>query len=90
VVTWLVLIVLSAATGVVVAQLMHGWVGVVSAAAVPFLGTLAWILYGVYFVPYTGGGASMWPIALFFTGWAAALAGLGGYAMGRRLRREQA
>lgn len=66
---------------------MRGWVGVVSAGAVPWLGTLAWILYDVYFLPYAGGGASMWPIALFFSGWAAAIAGLVGYALGQRLRK---
>jgi hypothetical protein len=72
------------------ARVARGWVGVVSAAAVPWLGTLAWILYGVYFGPYTGGGPSMWPIALFFAGWAAAIAGLVGYALGQRLRKGRA
>jgi hypothetical protein len=90
VVTWLLLITLSTAVGLIVAWLMRGWVGAVSAAALPWLGTLAWILYGEYFVPYAGGGASMWPIALFFGGWSAAISGLIGYALGRRFRKGHA
>ena len=66
---------------------MRGWIGVISAAAVPWLGTLAWILYDVVLVPYAGGGPSMWPIALFFAGWAAAISGLAEYALGQRLRK---
>jgi hypothetical protein len=69
-----------------VARLMRGWVGVTWRQPCQRLGTLAWTLYDVYFVPHAGGGASMWPIALFFAGWAAAIAGLVGYALGRRLR----
>jgi hypothetical protein len=31
------------------------------------------LLYNEYFVPYQGGGASMWPIALIFTATPAAV-----------------
>ena len=88
--TWPILITLSAGAGFAIAHLLRGWVGVVSAAAVPWLGTLVWILYGVYFVPYTGGGPSMWQIALFFAGWGAAISGLAGYALGQRFRKGRA
>jgi len=43
--------------------------------AIPWCGFLALLLYNEYFVPYQGGGASMWPIALIFGGSAAACVG---------------
>ena len=45
------------------------------------------MLYELYFVPYQGGGAPMWPIALFFAGWGAALSGLAGYGLAYWLRK---
>lgn len=37
-------------------------------AAIPFLVFTAAVIYTEYFTPYTGGGASMWPIAVLFGG----------------------
>ena len=34
--------------------------------AVPTIVLSLWVLFAVFFQPYKGGGASMWPIALFF------------------------
>lgn len=88
---WATLVAISAACGGACALLLRGWRGIVCAAAVPWIGVLVWLLYNEYFVPYQGGGASMWPIALFFAGWGAALSGLGGYGMAFwvRKRRDQ-
>jgi hypothetical protein len=77
---------MSAACGMACALFLRGGLGVVCAAAVPWSGVLAMLLYYEYFVPYQGGGASMWPVALFFAGGAAALTGLAGYALIHLLR----
>lgn len=45
------------------------------AAAVPWFSLLAWLLYYEYFVPYYGGGASMWPVAQLVGGTVAAVVG---------------
>ncbi len=50
-------------------------IAVVVGAAVPWLGLLGYLLYNEYFVPYQGGGASMWPIAQLVAGTAAAVIG---------------
>jgi hypothetical protein len=39
-----------------------------TAAAVSFVGVASWVLYVEYLVPYSGGGASMWPIAVIVYG----------------------
>ena len=70
---WLTLIFLAAATGALCARFLTGWVGYICSAALPWLGLLVWILYHEYFMPYRGGGPSMWQIAQFFGGWAAAM-----------------
>lgn len=41
--------------------------GFALAICAPFAVSLSILLYNEYFVPYKGGGASMWPIALIFT-----------------------
>ena len=81
---WFILVSLSAITGIACARVLRGWIGVVCSFAVPWLGVLAWILYSEYFVPYRGGGASMWPIAQFFAGSGAAISGIIGYAIAQR------
>ena len=45
------------------------------AIGVPILATLFILLYSEYFVPYSGGGASMWPIGLIFVSTPAAICG---------------
>ncbi len=77
---WLVLIGLSVFTGGICAWLLPrswGWVGALS---LPPLGLFAWLMVSEYLLPYRGGGASMWPIALVVGGSVAALIGLGSYA----------
>ncbi|MDR2239307.1 MAG: hypothetical protein LBE33_02590 [Zoogloeaceae bacterium] len=41
----------------------------------PFLAYVAWSVYHEFFVPYQGGGASFWPIDIFFAGPVAAVGG---------------
>jgi hypothetical protein len=84
---WLTLIVASALVGLASAYLWSGRVGLVIAGAVPWLGMLVWLLYNEYFVPYAGGGASMWPIAQLFAGTVAAAIGIASYVAVRRLFR---
>jgi hypothetical protein len=49
--------------------------------ALGFTGYVAWSVYLEFFVPYSGGGASFWPIDIVFAGpCSAAGAVVGGYA----------
>ena len=73
---WLILIVLSAIAGAACAWALNGSFGLFASGAVPWLGMLGWLLYNEYFVPYHGGGASMWPIAQLFAGTVAAAVGM--------------
>lgn len=82
---WIILIVASAVVGGVVALALSGTAGVLAAGLIPWLGMLAWLLYNEYFVPYRGGGASMWPIAQLFAGTVAAAIGVASYSFARRL-----
>lgn len=77
---WLVLIGLSALAGGICAWLLPRSLGWVAAALLPPLGLFAWLMINEYLLPYRGGGASMWPIALIVGGFVAALVGLGAYA----------
>lgn len=77
---WIPIVGLSALAGIGSAFLVNGRKAVLLGAALPWLGVLAWLLYNEYFVPYQGGGASMWPIALIFVGTIAA--GIGAAAAG--------
>lgn len=44
-------------------------------ACAPVSAVLSSLLYNEYFVPYKGGGASMWPIALIFSATPAVICG---------------
>ena len=77
---WLVLIGLSALAGGVCAWLLPRSLGWVAAALLPPLGLLAWLMVNEYLLPYRGGGASMWPIALVVGGSVGALVGIASYA----------
>jgi len=46
--------------------------------AVPTVALSLWILFTEFLQPYKGGGASMWPIALFFVAAYSAAAASGG------------
>ncbi len=75
---WLALALLAALTGIIAGYALSGWRAVAVGAAVPWLGLLGWLLYHEYFVPYEGGGASMWPVAQLFAG--TFVASIGGLA----------
>ena len=73
---WLTLIFLSAFAGSICGWVFRGYRSVILGGAIPWFGLLAWLLYNEYFVPYQGGGASMWPIAQLFGGSVAAVVGM--------------
>lgn len=73
---WLIIICLSAFSGALCAVVFTGKRSMVCAAAFPWLGLLAWLLYGAYFAPSTEGGASMWLVAQLFAGSIAAAIGV--------------
>jgi hypothetical protein len=83
---WSILIILSVLAGLVCGWILPERRSVVWGAAVPWLGVLAWLLYNEYFVPYRGGGASMWPIAQLLGGTAAALIGTVAASVARAAR----
>ena len=83
---WSTLIALSALAGVVCGWTLAGRRAVAWGGAVPWLGVLAWLLYNEYFVPYPGGGASMWPIAQLVAGSVAAAVGLLAATLARAAR----
>ena len=85
---WLGLAVLSAVAGIGAAFVFKGKLAIVAGAAVPWLGLLGVLLYHEFFVPYQGGGASMWPIAQLVGGTFAAVVGGVTAAIVRRLRRK--
>ncbi|HEY9861128.1 MAG TPA: hypothetical protein V6D16_16620, partial [Candidatus Obscuribacterales bacterium] len=73
---WLMLISLAALTGGICGWVFQGCKSVIWGGAIPWFGLLAWLLYNEYFVPYQGGGASMWPIAQLFAGSIVAVVGV--------------
>jgi hypothetical protein len=79
--TWIAIVVLSALAGHLCARKLSGWTGALAAAAIPWFGLLAVLLFMEYVLPYQGGGASMWPIAQLFGGTVAAVVGLLSYAV---------
>jgi hypothetical protein len=85
---WIPIVLLSALVGAAFGFLVHGRKAIWLGAGVPWSGVLAWILYEEYFVPYQGGGASMWPVAVGFAGSAAACVGGTAAVVVRALRRQ--
>ena len=85
---WLGLAVLSVLAGIGAAVAFKGRLAIITGAAVPWLGLLAVLLYHEFFVPYQGGGASMWPVAQLVGGTFAAVIGGATAAIIRRLRRK--
>ncbi len=83
---WLLILIPSAITGALCSYFLNGKKSFVFAGALPWLGLLGALLYQEYFVPYRGGGASMWPIAQLFGGIAAAIVGIGTCALGKYLQ----
>jgi len=72
---WLVIVLISALVGGISGYMIRRWWTIFVGAGVPWFGLLGVILYYEYFVPYSGGGASMWPIAQLFAGTVAAVVG---------------
>lgn len=58
------------------------WVSV----TVPVVCFVAFVLFDAYVLPYRGGGASMWPIAILFGAPVAVVGGLVGVFVARRSR----
>ena len=83
VIVWLSILIPSAIVGLICGYFIKHRRGVVLAGAIPWLGLLVYLLYNEYFVPYQGGGASMWPIAQLFAGTIAAVTGIGAYSLAR-------
>lgn len=81
---WFILILLSSLVGLLVARYMQHKLSIFVAGAIPWLGMLCALLYSEYFVPYQGGGASMWPIAQIFGGSAAAVCGIAAFLIARK------
>ena len=82
---WITIIVPSILFGITLAYFIKGRSGKILAGLIPWLGLLASLLYQEYFVPYQGGGASMWPIAQLFGGTVAAFVGVVSYFAGIKL-----
>ena len=85
---WVPLLALSGVAGVLAAILFKGGKAILIGSAIPWFGLLAWLLYNEYFVPFQGGGASMWPVAQLFGGSIAAAVGAGAALLTRRARQK--
>ena len=83
---WLGLVGISAAIGAACGFAFRGKRALFLGALLPWLGLLALLLFYEFFMPYEGGGASMWPIAQLVGGTIAAFAGLVAAAITRRVR----
>ncbi|BCL61968.1 hypothetical protein DGMP_26610 [Desulfomarina profundi] len=79
---WAMVVIPSGITGIVLSYFVKGKIGMILAGLLPWSGVLAAILYQEYFLPYQGGGASMWPIAQMVGGTVAAAAGVVSYNFG--------
>jgi hypothetical protein len=82
-IAWLSILIPSIIVGIICGYFLRYWLGLIIAGALPWLGLLAFLLYDEYFVPYQGGGASMWPIAQLFGGTIAAATGMCSYSLSR-------
>ncbi len=82
---WITIIAPSILTGLILANFIKERIGIILSGLIPWLGLLMALLYQEYFIPYQGGGASMWPIAQLFGGTAAAIASVAAYILGRKL-----
>ena len=81
---WLFLIILSLTFGIICGvKIKNIAVGILISAITPITIFSLLILYEEYFLPYQGGGASMWPIAILFGGTTAAFCGVVGYSITR-------
>ena len=61
---------------------------VVVTGVLGFSGYVVWSVYSEFFVPYAGGGASFWPIDIFFGGPCSGIgAAVGGYVTSKLFKR---
>ena len=61
---------------------------VVITGVLGFSGYVVWSVYNEFFVPYAGGGASFWPIDIFFAGpYSGIGAAVGGYVTSKLFKR---
>ncbi|CAN5540719.1 hypothetical protein BH23BAC4_BH23BAC4_04770 [soil metagenome] len=84
---WLLLIGASVLVGFACARHLTGRSGIFWAGAIPWSGLLAYLLIAEYLLPYSGGGASMWPIAQLVAGTAMAFSGVVSYLIVQRRAR---
>lgn len=84
--SWIVLITVSSVIGILTQIYIRNRFACFLAAFIPWVLFLAFILYEVYFIPYQGGGASMWPIAIIFGGTAAAIIGFIAFKLTKYIR----
>jgi len=84
IIVWSILLIPSALIGFICGYLIKNRFGIILAGAIPWFGLLGALLYYEYFVPYQGGGASMWPIAQLFGGTIAAVTGIAAYSLSRK------
>lgn len=88
-VVWIILLASSAAIGCLCARLIKEEnVSFLAAALLPVLAFLFCLLFDTYVLPYRGGGASMWPIALMVGSPPAAISGIVGWmlCLGRKAK----
>lgn len=82
---WLAIVGGSAVVGLVTARLSRGHRhSAAIAGAVAWLALLVVLLVNEYVMPYSGGGASMWPIAQLFGGTIAAAVAAATCAIARK------
>ena len=84
---WAILIILSSLFGSMVAIYINNKFAWILAGFIPWVVLLIGVLYSEYFLPYQGGGASMWPVAQLFGGTAAAIIGVIAYKVTLHFRR---
>lgn len=78
---WLFLLVPSLVFGFLCAIFIKKKWAIFISGLVPWFSVLAALLYSVYVIPYEAMDASMWPVAQFFGGNAAAFAGVMTYVL---------
>jgi len=83
---WIFILLASVVVGAVCGFAIRSRWAVLLGGAIPWCGLLAWLLYNEYFVPYQGGGASMWPVAQLVAGTVSAVVGAISTAIVRRVR----
>ena len=88
---WPILLLGSLLLGAGSAALSRSNFGLLWGAIVPVTAWFLALMYNEYFVPYTGGGASFWPLALIFGGIPASSAGMVGawLVLERRSRKSR-